>query len=159
MSEWGPDIPVWSVIWAIFFQGIGSSVAYIPISIMTFSTLSVRLRTEGMAIFHLLANLGTATGTAIVFNLLSRDARVNREVLSAHVTQYNEAFQLPGARELWTLTERSGLAAIEAEIGRQATMIAFNNTLYLTAVIGLAILPLILLLRRSRRGTSTDDEG
>lgn len=154
MSGWNQDVGWWDISWAMFFQGLGSGVPHVAISAAAVATLPVRLRTEGMSIFHLGMGLGTAIGAALLFNLVARYAQTSHEFLTAHVTPFNEALRSTAPQHAWDLAQRSDLAAISAEIERQATMIAFNNAFFLSAVVGFAVLPLILLLR-IRRGTGT----
>ena len=58
---------------------------------------------------------------------------------------YNDVFKYASIPELWNLADTSGLVALDAEITSQATMIAYNNSFYATALVALAMLPLILL--------------
>ena len=147
MSAWNHDIGWWEVAWPVFVQGMGAGVTYVPISIIAFSTLPNRLRTEGMSILHLTSNLGTAIGTAWVFNVLTRAIQTNHAILSAHITPFNELLRFSLPRQAWDLAERADLAALSVEIGRQAAMIAYNNTFFLCAAAGLVVLPLIAALR------------
>ncbi len=55
--------------------------------------------------------------------------------------------QLPAVRNIWNLHSLHGLATLNAEITRQAEMIAYNNVFKLLMVLTLAIIPLILMLR------------
>jgi len=118
----------------------------VAISAVAFSTLPTSLRTEGMSFFHLVNSLGIAMGATLIFNLVARFSQTSHASLTAHVSPFNELLR----SEAWDLAEAGDLAALSAEIGRQATMIAFNNAFYVSAVIGVAVLPLILLLRVRR---------
>ena len=118
-----------------------------PISVLAFSTMPERLRTEGLAFLHLTLNMGTAVGVAAIFNVLNRGIQINHEVMSAHINPYNELFRYSFSPGAWDLSEASGLVALDAEITRQATMIAYNNSSYLIPIVGLLVIPLLLLLR------------
>ena len=150
MSTWNQDVGWWDISWAMILQGIGSGVPYIAISTVAFTTLPARLRTEGMTFLHLVTNLGIAIGAALMFNLVGRYRQTSHEELTAHVSPFNQAFRGASPGQSWNLAEAGDLAALSVEIGRQATMIAFTNAFYLSAVIGLAVLPLILMLRVRR---------
>lgn len=151
MSEWTLDVREGDVAWANFLQGICSGVAYIPIAVMAFSTLPERFRNDGVALFFLMSNLGTATGTAAIFNFVTRSMRINRSVITEHLTVYNQLFQSGGMPRLWNLRTTSGLAAIDAEVVRQAAIIAYTNSFYLIALVTLAVLPLALFVRLPKR--------
>jgi MFS transporter, DHA2 family, multidrug resistance protein len=151
MSDWTLEVSAFDVVWAIYIQGMGAAVTYVPISMMAFATLPDRQRNEGMALFFLVTNLGTATGTAIIFNVLSRGMRVNHDSMSEVLTPFNELFKHGGLPGLWNLTSPGGLAAMDAEIGRQAAMIAYNNSFYLIALTALVVLPVAAFVRLPKR--------
>jgi len=51
----------------------------------------------------------------------------------------------------FSLTDPSGIAALNHEVTRQATMIAYNDDFALMLIVILASLPLLLLVRGPRR--------
>jgi len=145
-------IDPWTVVWTSFVQGIGAGVAFVPVSVLAFATIDRRLRTEGLAVFHLVLNIGTTVGVAVIFNLLTRDLQANRSVLSYFINPYNKVLGFGGAADLWDTGKSGGLAALNAEVGRQATVIAYNDTFFLIGVIAVAAIPLCLLLKPPRSG-------
>jgi MFS transporter, DHA2 family, multidrug resistance protein len=150
MARWGID-PSWTgIVIAMFLQGFGSSVPYVGISAMAFTTLPNELRTQGMSLMHLINNLGVAVGTTIVFALLTREIQSSHSALTEFVNPFNEAFQMGPARGAIHLDQAGGLASVGAEVGRQAMMVAFNSTLQLAAYVGLVIFPLLLFARTRR---------
>ena len=147
MSGWTVDVRMLDVIWTNFVQGFGSGIMFVPITTLGFATLPKRYTTEGFSVFFLVFFTGTTVGFAGVFAILTRTAQISHAVLSEYVNPYNELFRYPSIAELWNTTDSTGLAAIDAEITRQATMIAYNNSFYATALVSIAMLPLILLFR------------
>ena len=150
MSGWNQEVGWWDITWAMILQGIGSGVPYVTISTVAFSTLPTGLRTEGMSFFHLVNNLGIAMGATLIFNLVARFSQASHASLTPHVSPFNELFRSDAPGQPWDLGQQTDLAALSAEIERQATMIAFNNAFFVSLVIGLAVMPLILLLRVRR---------
>ena len=51
---------------------------------------------------------------------------------------------------MWSLSEVSGVAALEQEVSRQAAMIAYNNSFLVIAIALAALIPLIWLFRYQR---------
>jgi DHA2 family multidrug resistance protein len=151
MSNWSLDIRPWDVVWLGGLQGVGIGMSFVPLTQLALATLDRKLMTEAIALLHLLLNIGAAFGIAMIFYVLSSSIQFNYETLTRHISPYNEAFHLGFAPKLWDLGERSGLMAMETEVGRQAAMIAFNNSFYLTALISALMLPLALLARRPPR--------
>jgi DHA2 family multidrug resistance protein len=150
MSGWNQDVGWWDITWVMILQGVGSGVPYVAISAVAFSTLPTSLRTEGMSIFHLLNSLGIAMGATLIFNLVARFSQASHASLTANVSPFNELFRPDFPGQPWDLAEAGDLAALSAEIARQSTMIAFTNAFFVSAVIGVAVLPLVLLLRVRR---------
>jgi DHA2 family multidrug resistance protein len=151
MSGWNQDVGWWDITLAMILQGIGSGVPFVTISTVAFSTLPTGLRTEGMSFFHLVNSLGIAMGATLIFNLVARFSQASHASLTAHVSPFNALFRSEVPGQVWGLGQRTDLAALSAEIARQSTMIAFNNAFFVSAVIGISVLPLVLLLRVERR--------
>ncbi|MFO0997215.1 MAG: DHA2 family efflux MFS transporter permease subunit [Alphaproteobacteria bacterium] len=151
MSLWTMDVRAFDAGLWILMNGMGSAVTYVPISLMGFSTLPKERRNEGMALFYLAQTLGTATGTALIFNVLTRSMRVNHDSMSELLSPYNEMFQHGIASKVWSLAHRGGLAAVDAEISRQASMIAYNNSFYFIALTALLLVPLTAFMRLPSR--------
>jgi MFS transporter, DHA2 family, multidrug resistance protein len=129
-------------------QGVGLGFVFTPLSVAAFSTLSRQHLTQGTAIFSLMRNIGGSVGVSIVEALFVENTQVIHSSLIQHIAPDN-----PLARALtapYSLTEIHGVAALNAEVTRQAQMIAYINDFYFMAVVILATLPLLLLLRRPR---------
>ena len=69
--------------------------------------------------------------------------------LAEHVRPDNPilAMRLPG----FDFSAPRALTMLDAEIGRQASMMAYVDSFWLLFVAGLAIMPLVLLVRPSRK--------
>ena len=63
----------------------------------------------------------------------------------------NPLTQLPQFTRHFSLTAPHGVAALNAEVTRQASMIAYIDNFYLMVIIIVCSLPLLLLLRRPAR--------
>jgi DHA2 family multidrug resistance protein len=122
-------------------QGLGLGLTFIPVSVLTYSTLASHLRTEGTAIFALMRNLGSSVGISIVMTLLVRNTQTAHAALVQHLRPDNPVV---GALSGDTL------GMMNAEATRQATMIAFNDDFHLLMILCLAIIPLLLLMRTPR---------
>ncbi|MFO0997287.1 MAG: DHA2 family efflux MFS transporter permease subunit [Alphaproteobacteria bacterium] len=147
MSSWTLEVRAFDVIWAGFINGASSSIAYVPLTVIAFWTLPGRYRTQGLGFFYVVSFLGTATGTAIIFNVLTRSMRINHDVLAERLTPYNELFNYAFVPRLWSWSHQGGVAAFDAEIMRQSMMIAYNNSFYLIALTAIVVLPLIVFIR------------
>ncbi len=83
--------------------------------------------------------------------LLTHTTQISHEELATRVLPALELLRYREYAQLWDLSSLKGLAAIDAEIGRQALMIGYVNAYLATAVLALALIPLALCLRQPRR--------
>jgi DHA2 family multidrug resistance protein len=129
-------------------QGFGLGLVFTPLSIVTFSTLPRQILTQGTAIFSLTRNIGSSVGIAIVEALLVENTQIVHSRLVEQLRPDNPLARLPHMAAPFSLTEPSGIAALNAEATRQAAMVAYIDNFKLMMVIVIVGLPLLLLLRR-----------
>ena len=129
-------------------QGFGLGLVFTPLSVVTFSTLPRQILTQGTAIFSLTRNIGSSVGIAIVEALLVENTQVVHSRLVEQLRPDNPLARLPHMAAPFSLTDPSGIAALNAEATRQAAMVAYIDNFKLMMVIVIVGLPLLLLLRR-----------
>src|SRR5690606_25744303 len=125
-------------------QGFGVGMMFLPLTLITFETLPVALRTDGSAVFHLLRNIGSSIGISLAVTFLVRSTQHNRAELAEHASPFNELISLHGL----DLSIMGGLLSISREIDRQAAMIAYVNVFHIMTLLAFGSLPLILFARR-----------
>lgn len=151
MMGWTPDIDPWSLIVATFIQGVGLGCVFVPLQLMAFATLPAELRTDGTALFSLVRNVGASLGISITSFLLSQNTQVLHAQIAEHVTPLNRMLQSGGAYLLWNSATERGLAALNGEITRQASIIAYANDFKLMLLICVPAALLLLVMRRPKR--------
>jgi DHA2 family multidrug resistance protein len=132
-------------------QGFGLGFVFTPLSTITFSTMPRQSLTQGTAIFSLMRNLGGSVGVSIVEALLVENTQVVHSRLMEHVRPDNPLAHAPFLAAPYSLTTPTGVAALNAEVTRQAQMIAYIDDFHLMVIVILVSLPFLLLLRRPRR--------
>jgi DHA2 family multidrug resistance protein len=138
-----------------FIQGVGIGLTFVPLSAATFATLAPRLRNEATPIYSLVRNIGGSVGISIVQTLLTRGSAQAHEQLAGLVSPGNLGLSsLPPGLGPDT---PAGLALLNAEVTRQATLIAYANDFWIMMAITLATIPLLLLIRKSRAVTASAD--
>jgi DHA2 family multidrug resistance protein len=147
MTGFTPDVSQGTLIWTGVLQGLGLGFMFVPLSTITFATLDATFRTEGTALFSLVRNIGSSIGISMVVFLLSRNTQIMHSELVQHVTPYNEALQQPGVSQIWNLATAAGRLALNAEITRQALIIAYADDFKLMMIIALLAAPFIFLLQ------------
>ncbi|MBX3702015.1 MAG: DHA2 family efflux MFS transporter permease subunit [Dokdonella sp.] len=148
MTGFNLDVPQSLIIETGILQGIGIGLVFVPISTVAYSTLPMAVRTEAAGIYSLTRNIGSSVGISIVMALLSRNTQVNHAEIAARLTPFGSNAGL--LRDALQTGGHSGLAALNAEVTRQAGGIAFLNDFHLMMLLTLAAIPLLALLRPPR---------
>jgi DHA2 family multidrug resistance protein len=141
------NVPLWSVLWTAAVQGLGVGLIWVPLSVVTFSTLAPAHVPEGTAIFHLLRNIGSSIHISLSITLVIRATKLNYAAMVEFISPYNETFDLPWARGAWGTGSLEQLKALSTETQRQATMIGYLDAFYLFAVTAALAVPLVFLIR------------
>src|SRR5215210_215195 len=143
MTAFTPDVSQWTLVRTGVMQGMGLGFMFVPLSTITFATLTPEFRTQGTALYSLSRNIGSSIGISFVTFLLVRNTQVMHAALAEHVTPYNDALKAPALSRIWDMASEAGRAALDAEITRQATIIAYADDFKLLMVVALAALPLV----------------
>ncbi len=151
MTAWTPDIGARSLAITTFIQGVGMGLVFTPLQVVAFATLPTELRTNGTALFSLVRNVGSSIGISVTSFLLAQNTQIVHAALAAHVTPFNRMLQTAGAYLIWNSATQAGLTALNAEITRQASVIAYMDDFKLMLVTCLAAAPLVFLIRRPIR--------
>ena len=153
MIGWTPDIDAWSLTWNAILQGFGLGLVFTPLQVVAFSTLAAEMRTDGTALFSLLRNVGLAIGVSVTSVVLTQSTQIMHAEIAANVTSFNRNLQSGVAYLWWSTASPQGIAALNAEVTRQAAIIAYVNDFKLLFIVSLLMLPLLLLMRWSKGNT------
>ena len=136
------------VIWTGVLQGFGLGFVFTPLSTITFSTLPRNILTQGTAIFSLMRNIGGSVGISIVEALLVENTQIVHSHLVENLRPDNPITHAPFLAAPYSLSAPAGIAALNAEVTRQSTMVAYIDDFRLMMMIVLMAVPLLLLLRK-----------
>ncbi|HEX6001799.1 MAG TPA: DHA2 family efflux MFS transporter permease subunit [Hyphomicrobiaceae bacterium] len=150
MTDWTPDIDAWSMAMTTLLQGFGLGFVFIPLQVVAYATLAPDLRGDATALFSLVRNVGSAVGISIATFLLSQSTQTMHARIAEGVTPFNYNLQTGGAYLIWNTATAPGRMALNAEVTRQASIIAYGNDFKFMLVITLATAFLLLLLRRPK---------
>jgi len=139
------------VIMSGIIQGFGLGCTFVPLNIIALSTLPRHILTQGTAIRSLMRNLGGSIGISILVATLAENTQIVHSRLVEGLRPDNPMAQAPFLHAPFSLTTPSGMAALNAEVTRQAAMVAYVNDFKLMMIIALVSLPLLLLLRETSR--------
>ena len=151
MMGWTPDIDTWSFSRNSTIQGFGLGIVFTPLQSVAFATLPAELRTDGTALFSLLRNLGLAIGVSVTSVVLTETTQVVHSQIAANLTPFNHNLQSGGSYLYWSTYNLQGLAALNAEVTRQASIIAYVDDFKLLFVVSLLMVPLVLMMRQPQQ--------
>ncbi len=153
MTSWSLDMGYDRLILSSFIQGLGLGCVFTPMNMVAFATLKPELRPDGSSLLSLFRNLGGSFGISFIVTMLARNQQTSHADLAAHVTN-----RVISGVDLGSVVERlpgvgsSALAMIDAEVNRQASMIAYLDNFYFLSWVLLAIAPLPFLLKKPQPG-------
>ncbi|MTJ82485.1 MAG: DHA2 family efflux MFS transporter permease subunit [Telmatospirillum sp.] len=150
MSQFALSMDMAPVIRSSFLQGLGIGFSFIPSSTIAFSMLAPALRTEGAAIFNLIRTLGGSVGISLTQTHLVRNTQAFHSLLAEHVRLDNPLAHPPFLLPPFDLSTTTGVARIDAEVTRQASMLAYVADFRTLMLAALASLALLMLMRSPR---------
>ncbi len=148
MTGFTPDVSRFTLVRTGIEQGLGLGFLFVPLSTITFATLTPEFRTQGTALFSLMRNLGSSIGISVVIFLLTRNTQVVHSQLVDNVTPFNQLLRTGTVHQVWNMTTALGRAALDAEITRQAAIIAYIDDYKFMMLIALGAMPIVFLLRK-----------
>jgi DHA2 family multidrug resistance protein len=147
MSQFSLHMGMAPVIISGLLQGFGLGCTFVPLNIIALSSLPRHIMTQGTAIRSLMRNLGGSIGISILVATLAENTQIVHSRLVESLRPDNPMAQAPFLQAPFSLTTPSGMAALNAEVTRQAAMVAYVNDFKLMMILSLAAIPLVLLLR------------
>jgi DHA2 family multidrug resistance protein len=151
MTLFNTEVTGWDVVRTGIVQGLGLGLLFVPISSVAFATLAPRYRNEGTALFSLVRNIGSSIGISIVFAYLSQRTQINHAAFSEYINSFSLPLRNAVEQGVYSLNTETGLMALNAEVTRQAAILAYLQDFRLMMWVTLAAMPLLLLLKSNRR--------
>jgi DHA2 family multidrug resistance protein len=158
MSQYNTQISFFYAFFPRFIQGFGLGTTFVSLTTLTMSRVSQEKMGNATGIFNLMRNLGGSFGIATATTLLSRRAQFHQTRLVENLTPFSLPFQdwqhrmsniFPQLGPHWQWWEgREALAGLYGEMQRQAQMLAFCDDYWFFTLLFIALLPLVLLMRR-----------
>ncbi|MDA5194056.1 DHA2 family efflux MFS transporter permease subunit [Govanella unica] len=151
MTKFSLGMDEWPVVFSGFIQGLGIGMLFLCMTKLAFATLPAQYRAEATGLYSLVRNLGTSVGVTLVSTMLAQNIQRNHAMLGEHISPFAYNFDPSWAQFLSVSGGASVIAMVNAEITRQATLIAILDDFKLLMYVTLATIPFILFLRRPPR--------
>lgn len=154
MGAFDINLSGFELAWTNLVAGFGVGFVWVPLTLITFSTLDKSKLNEGSALFHLVRNIGSSISISITIALVIRSTSMNYADLTGFVPIFGEASSMMALKGAPSPETESELMRLSGEISRQSRMIGYINAFYLYAITAFAVIPLIALVRMPRKASA-----
>jgi DHA2 family multidrug resistance protein len=145
--------------WPLIFRGVGLGLMFVPLTTVTLAELSPRELPQGTGLYNFFRQLGGSFGIAGIATLLARYTAQTRSTLGdlvargdanalARVNMLTNGMIARGA-DPWTAKQRA-YSLLDRQLIAQASVISYSKIYVLSAVLILALIPLLALVRQTR---------
>ena len=161
LSHLNLHVGYWNFFAALIVQGLGMGLVFIPLTTLTNDPIPNERMGNATSIFNLMRNIGASIGISMVEAIQTRHAQIHTNTLSANVIPSSLQAQsiVNGMKSM--MMARGGVdpataqaqanGMVENMIRQQAAIMSFNDVFWLLAVIFLAMLPLVFLMRPPKK--------
>jgi MFS transporter, DHA2 family, multidrug resistance protein len=139
------------VITSGLLQGFGLGCTFVPLNTLALSNLPRHIMTQGTALRSLMRNLGGSIGISIFEAMLTQNTQIVHSRLVEQLRPDNPLARAPLLPAPFSLTNPPGIAALNAEVTRQASMVAYIDVYTFMMIIVAVTIPLLLVVRPPRR--------
>jgi DHA2 family multidrug resistance protein len=159
MSDLSLGMDYWSLALPRFMQGFAQGFIFVPLQTLALATIRLDRLSNATAAYNVVRNVGGSIGVAFITTLLARRAQYHQAVLAGHLTQWSPEtagrlrdwanhFAEQGA-DSFTATRRA-TSMLYREMIEQAQVLTYADEFWLLALVFMAVLPMLPLLRRVR---------
>lgn len=139
----------WTFGASLIVSGLGLAQIFVPLSISVLGAVAPKDVPAASAFFNLARQVGGSIATAVLLTVLVRGVAIHQTALGSDVTLHAQAvrqyLQANGGEHA-----ASALQHLAALVTQQAYVLSYADTARLTALLSLALAPLVLVLRRPR---------
>jgi DHA2 family multidrug resistance protein len=149
-------------VWPRVVLGFGLAMIFVPLTTVTLSSIPKMEMGNATGIFNLLRNIGGSVGIAVAATLLGRYGQFYQNSLAGNVNPYSATWQmrvgllkqaLVGKGVEATTADALSLKMAYGMVMKQAAALAYNRIFWIVGIAFLAVIPLLLLLKRPEHQT------
>jgi DHA2 family multidrug resistance protein len=149
----------WDIFWPQLLQGTSMGLLFVPLTTITNGPIPKEQMGNATSLFNLMRNIGASIGIASVTTIVARHSQAHTNVLAAHVTLYDSAAVammnsikgglIASGADPVTATQQAYAMAFGI-VQRHAAMLAYLDAFRLLALMFIAGLPLILIMKKPK---------
>ena len=147
--------------WPLINRGIGLGLMFVPVTTVTLAELAPRELGQGAGLYNFFRQLGGSFGIAGIATLIARYTTQYRSLIGDHVASGDpnaiaRVKMLTGGMiargaDPWTAHQRA-LGILDAQLMGQASVLSYSKIYILAALLILALIPLLILIRQTKGG-------
>jgi DHA2 family multidrug resistance protein len=156
MSQMTLDISPGEAIWPRVVVIVGLSICFAPANVAAYLYTPLALRGAAVGLLSLLRNEGGSVGTSMAQTVQERRDQFHSLRLGEYLDPFNTAVQsfLAHAKALLqtgdpALSQQLAWQALQNLRQQQASALAYFDCFWVLAIVALALLPIVLLMKRS----------
>jgi len=147
----------------MMIRAIGTVLMFLPLNLATIGPLPTSEVGAATGFFNLTRQLGGSIGVAMLSTILADRMAFHRASLVEHLvsTDPNVLARMTALEQMFASKGSSAaeaharaLSVLDGMVNRQASVLSFNDTFFVTACLVLAFLPLVFLLGKPPRGAA-----
>jgi DHA2 family multidrug resistance protein len=158
MSQMNLFISPGQVVWPRVVMVLGLAICFAPANVAAYLYTPIALRGAAVGLLSLLRNEGGSVGTSLAQTLQERRDQFHTLRLGEHLDPFNPAVQSFVEQAQARFLQQTGDPATAQQLAwqalenlrqQQASALAYFDVFWLSAVVMLALVPLVLLMKRS----------
>ncbi len=159
LGELNLNAGFWDIFWPQFLQGAGLALLFVPLTTVSMATIRQDRMGYATSLFNLMRNIGGSVGIAVTGTILQRQRQTVATRLGENVSVYDPVTQsmfdqirgglVAAGTDAVTATQRA-YAVLHGLLLQQASMVSFVMLFRLLGVIFLAMIPLVIIMRRPK---------
>lgn len=159
MTNFDLDVTYGIVAMSRLVQAAGLAFLFIPINVSAYVGIPPEKNNMATALVNLSRNLGGSVGISLVQTIFARRAQFHQSILTEGITAFSDktqallnglAARLPGGSTADSAHQAQ--AALYRLVQQQAVMLSFIDTFKMLAILFLALVPIVFLIRRGTPG-------
>jgi DHA2 family multidrug resistance protein len=161
MTNFDLNVDFRTVVFARMIQTAGMAFLFVPINTAAYAFLPREKNNAASGLMNLARNIGGSVGISIVTTMLDRRQQYHLSRMSSHLSAASPQVQSMIQGTTRALAARGfsatdamhkAYALLQANLFRQATMLAYIDNFWLLGVAILVMVPLVFLMKRPKTG-------
>jgi MFS transporter, DHA2 family, multidrug resistance protein len=157
VAHFNLEIDFRTAVIARIVQSVGLAFLFIPINVSAFSSVPKEKTNYATGLVNLARNFGGSSGIALATTMLSRRSQYHQANMVGHLTPLDANYQSTLHGLAQTLIQRGSdatqalnqaQAMLYGMVQRQSMMRAFVDVFWLLAMVFLAVVPLVFLMKK-----------